>query len=235
MGEPAGVHAPAATPATTTGWLPPDAETRLAAIGAMPAGWLPWFDPAAFEELAAPVPGDWPAEHEESGQSYTWWLASERRVPRAETRVIALQPVGAPAVDLAMVASVAEAWFGLPVRLEEAVSAEATGVPGRVHPTQGQQQLRSPDLLQWLSGGLTEEVFARVGVVELDLYPGEDWNFVFGQATYAEGVGVWSVARLDPGDTFPGTATDRQALTAPVPGVSAQAPGGDGAGAVGAV
>lgn len=35
-----------------------------------------------------------------------------------------------------------------------------------------------------------------------DLYPAEDWNFVFGQASLVERVGVWSLARFgDPDES----------------------------------
>jgi archaemetzincin len=34
-----------------------------------------------------------------------------------------------------------------------------------------------------------------------DLYPSDDWNFVFGQATYRERVGVWSMYRNGDPDT----------------------------------
>ena len=32
-----------------------------------------------------------------------------------------------------------------------------------------------------------------------DLYPGPDWSYVFGWATYTSGVGVFGFSRFDPG------------------------------------
>jgi archaemetzincin len=37
-----------------------------------------------------------------------------------------------------------------------------------------------------------------LAVTMADLYPKESWNFVFGEATYKERVGVFSLARNDP-------------------------------------
>jgi archaemetzincin len=42
----------------------------------------------------------------------------------------------------------------------------------------------------------------------LDLYPREEWNFVFGQARPAKGVGVWSLARYG----TPGTSSGEEAI-----------------------
>jgi archaemetzincin len=39
-----------------------------------------------------------------------------------------------------------------------------------------------------------------IGLTTLDLYPQDDWNFVFGQASLSERVGVFSFARND--DSF---------------------------------
>ena len=36
------------------------------------------------------------------------------------------------------------------------------------------------------------------GVTMEDLYPADEWNFVYGQARMSQGVGIYSFARLDP-------------------------------------
>ncbi|MBA3684159.1 MAG: hypothetical protein H0W72_02845 [Planctomycetes bacterium] len=41
-----------------------------------------------------------------------------------------------------------------------------------------------------------DDAIAVLGLTATDLWPGEEWNFVFGMATYDQRVGVWSVARF---------------------------------------
>lgn len=41
-----------------------------------------------------------------------------------------------------------------------------------------------------------------LGITNNDLYPQDDWNFVFGEASLEKACGVFSFCRFDPG--FPG-------------------------------
>lgn len=43
----------------------------------------------------------------------------------------------------------------------------------------------------------TQELFC-IGVTMADIYPSSNWNFVYGLASEANGIGVYSFARLDP-------------------------------------
>ena len=45
---------------------------------------------------------------------------------------------------------------------------------------------------------MSHDAYATLGITMDDLYPDPSWNFVFGQASLHEGVGVYSFARYDP-------------------------------------
>ena len=62
----------------------------------------------------------------------------------------------------------------------------------------GNLQLHIPDVYKHLQSQWPPEAFCVVGITMIDLYPNESWNFVFGQANPAAGVGVFSFARYDP-------------------------------------
>ena len=47
-------------------------------------------------------------------------------------------------------------------------------------------------------GGSNSNLFCLVGILIMDLYPQQDWNFVFSQAKVAHGVGILSFARYLP-------------------------------------
>jgi archaemetzincin len=42
---------------------------------------------------------------------------------------------------------------------------------------------------------LPDDAVARIAFTTVDLWPGEGWNFVFGQASLSQRVGVWSIHR----------------------------------------
>ena len=47
------------------------------------------------------------------------------------------------------------------------------------------------------------DAYAILGLTNEDLYPGDNWTFVFGWASYTAGVGTFSFKRYDP--SFDGT------------------------------
>jgi len=62
----------------------------------------------------------------------------------------------------------------------------------------GHLQLYIPDIYKYLQANWPPGAFCVVGITMIDLYPKDDWNFVFGQANPTAGVGVFSFARYDP-------------------------------------
>ena len=72
----------------------------------------------------------------------------------------------------------------------------------RVNPYTNQIQYQVPDLMTRLKKVQrkrhnTQELFS-VGVTTVDIYPGPRWNFVYGEASVDDGIGVYSFARFDP-------------------------------------
>ncbi|XP_075850811.1 archaemetzincin-2 isoform X2 [Microcebus murinus] len=51
------------------------------------------------------------------------------------------------------------------------------------------------DILKYLKKKKPEDAFCVVGITMIDLYPRDSWNFVFGQASLTDGVGIFSFAR----------------------------------------
>ncbi len=66
----------------------------------------------------------------------------------------------------------------------------------RKHPTWGMDQILSTFVLdKVLKPRLPDDAAAMIAFTTSDLWPGEGWNFVFGQASLADRVGVWSINR----------------------------------------
>jgi archaemetzincin len=148
--------------------------------------------------VPVPQPGDWLAEQEEIFQTYDRYRRHRKVHPDATRHAIYLLPLGdfdpevSPSLDA--LARYTEAFFSMPTRrlaplaIHELVEL---GVEARQH--QGHLQLRTKDILPVL-----DDAWALAAVTMVDLYPDDDWSFVFGFASGRDQVGVFSFARFDP-------------------------------------
>jgi len=151
--------------------------------------------------LGRPKPGDWLDKHRERGQSFEEYLRGQPITARDERRIIYVQPIGefTPAQEkiVATTADFLKVYFNLPVTVREALPASVVPESARrIHPNWGMAQWHTIYLLdQVLAPRLPDDAAAMIGFTATDLWPGEDWNFVFGQASMEKRVGVWSVYR----------------------------------------
>lgn len=182
---------------------PPDQQARAAAIG--PTDYLPMpirhlLEPAGFEPIHAPQPSDWLAVHPEKGQTVGQFPRSHPNFPDEVRRVIYLQPLEkfpADGPSLSRLKSFTEAFFSMPVRILPA-SLPTARITIRVNPSTGKLQLLTGDILRLLGQRLPRDAYCLLGITLTDLYPDPAWNFVFGEATFKERVGIYSFARYDP-------------------------------------
>ena len=151
--------------------------------------------------LSPPKPGEWLWEHAEPGQTFAQYRASKPVRPAGRRRVLYLQPLGdfseTQQKILNRTAEYMHLYFGLPVKKREALSLDIIP-PGarRVHPSWGMNQILSTYVLdQVLIPRVPRDAVAVLALTTSDLWPGEGWNFVFGQASLQSRVGVWSIYR----------------------------------------
>ena len=162
-------------------------------------------DPELFKPLPSPGPHDWLAGpgRNEPEQSFEQYVGSSPVRPTAERNVIVLQPLGefgrSETALLEQVRTYGAIFFGLDVRIEKARPLPQRGVRAR---TDGPKPFR-----QYLTGAIMDEVLrpnlprdalCYLGITLADLYPEPSWNFVFGQASLRDRVGVYSFARHRP-------------------------------------
>ena len=60
------------------------------------------------------------------------------------------------------------------------------------------EQLMVPGIFAHMKSILPQDAYCMLAVTMIDLYPNEDYNFVFGRASIVEGIGVFSFARHHP-------------------------------------
>lgn len=146
--------------------------------------------------------GDWLESQKESGETFEEYVASKPTLPTAERRTIYIQPIGTFTAEqrkaIRLTADYMKAFYNLPVKLNadrqlRNVPANLKRESGYPKRTQIRTQYFLDDVLPKL---LKDDAAALIAFTNYDLYPGDTWSYVFGQATLQNRVGVWSLFRL---------------------------------------
>ncbi|MEZ5426041.1 MAG: archaemetzincin [Pyrinomonadaceae bacterium] len=153
--------------------------------------------------------GDWLKTFKEEGQTFEEYVAGNPTLPTGERRVIYIQPIGNFTATqkkvLRLTAEYMEAFFNLPVRLNEV--RPLGPVPRemrRKNPYEGQDQIRTGYFLDdVLPKMLPGDAAALICFTDTDLFPDETFNYVFGQASLSKRVGAWSLWRFGDPDKSP--------------------------------
>ena len=169
--------------------------------------------PAGFEPLVAQIklirplhekkrpnqPGDWLERFPEGGQTFGHYVQFRSRTPlKDEYQTIYVQPLGEfdeTQQRLAQqTAEFMEHFFGMPVQLLEARPLD--GIPETAHRMRDDEQ---QILTTWILDDVLrpqrpDDAIAVIGLVTCDLWSGS-FNWLFGQASIIDRVGVWSLHR----------------------------------------
>lgn len=146
-----------------------------------------------------PADNDWLARHREPGQTLRDYIvAAPNRPARGRstlyTRLIgAGDPTQAPV--LASCTAALAIFYPAPAGSLPPLTLGQVPAKARRAGPYG-EQLLSPWLLDRLKAERPADALAVLGLSASDLWPGEGWNFVFGQASLGERVGVWSLVRF---------------------------------------
>jgi len=151
------------------------------------------------ERAGSPRRGDWRDVHREPGQTFEQYVGGGSAIsPTTARATLVVQPLGTfSSANERIVRTVAvalEAHFGLRARLARPIALDIP--PGARRGSRGfGEQVLTKHLLAALEQRLPDDAAAYVAFTETDLFPDPSWNFVFGQASLQERVGVWSLAR----------------------------------------
>ncbi len=155
-----------------------------------------------FTEKKAPGPSDWLASHKEPGQTFEQYIKIDPNRPTAERTKIYIQAIGEFTKSQTNVISELQSFmqivFGLEVNMLPEMSVDIFPANAqRINSFTQKRQLLSTHILnQILKPNRPADAVAVLAITNEDLWPGDGWNFVFGQASLAERVGVWSTARM---------------------------------------
>ncbi len=155
-----------------------------------------------FEPIPIPKPGDWLAVHRETGQSFDEFVKSKPNLPDKRRSKIYVQPLGEfPKGQISLVEKLREyasIYFAMQVEILPCLTLSDDTITTRINPHTRNRQILAGDVLVLLRKNLPADAFCVLAITMDDLYPEPSWNFVFGQASLRERVGVYSFARYDP-------------------------------------
>lgn len=157
---------------------------------------VPFFTP-----MGEPEEYDWLSRFNEAGQTFEEYVNGNPTLPTDERRVIYIQPIGEFTLTqhkaLKLVADYMSDFYNLPVKLNDTQRLGDVPTEMRRNLPSGERQVKTAYFLEnLLPAMLPSDAAAFLCFTNEDLYPGDDWYFVFGQATLEKRVGVWSLSRL---------------------------------------
>lgn len=153
------------------------------------------------QKRGKPKRGEWLDRHEEAGQTFRQYLAVRPVTPTGRRTVIYIQPLGEFSKQEREIVELSAEYLSLymsrPVTiLEDLPLSIIPDQARRTHPQWNVKQILSTYVLQdMLKPRLPADAAAYIAFTSSDLWPGKGWNFVFGQASLRDRVGVWSIHR----------------------------------------
>ena len=152
---------------------------------------------------AKKAPGlyDWLATNNEPGQTFSEYTASHPVMPDPKHPYIYIVLLGDFNAEqqkiLQMTSRYVEAYFQTPVKFSEPIPFSVIPPQARrIHPQTGDPQILTTYVIdKILKPRIPKDAFCFIAFTSSDLWPGEGWNFVFGQASMEDRVGVWSIFR----------------------------------------
>lgn len=147
--------------------------------------------------------GDWLQTQSEPGETFEQYIASGPTLPTDQRRTIYIQPIGRFTGEqrkaIRLTAEYMRAFYSLPVELLAdrglgKVPADLKRKAGYPPRDQIRTQYFIDDVLPKM---LKDDAAALIAFTNYDLYPGDTWSFVFGQASLERRVGVWSLYRMN--------------------------------------
>ncbi|SDD29835.1 archaemetzincin [Pedobacter soli] len=150
--------------------------------------------------LKKPQKGDWLFNHQERIQTLTDFQNSNPLRPTRQLNKIYLKHIGEFSVleweQIKLTREYLEKFFQVKTLLQSVVSSNI--IPPHVRRlSQQHEQISAPYLRDTVVAmERPKDAIAILGITEMDLYPDDKWNFVFGLASYDKGLAVSSIYRF---------------------------------------
>ncbi|MDQ1858356.1 archaemetzincin [Chryseobacterium sp. WLY505] len=150
---------------------------------------------------SSPKPGSWRYNHDEHFQTFEDFQKLKRIKPGPGKNTIYLQPIGAfdelQKKEITLTKEYLKTYYQLETKI-------LPTLPNKIF-TENVKRISKEGNEQILAGYVLDSILIRrkpkdavvlMGITEKDLFPKPEWNYVFGLASYEDGVGVTSMYRF---------------------------------------
>lgn len=156
-------------------------------------------------QLPKAKPGNWRYSHDEPFQTFEDFQKLNKIKPEPGKNTIYLQPIGAfselQKKEIELTKEYLSTYFQLETKVLPALSNTVFPKKARRIFKEDQEQILAGYVLDSiLIKRKPKDAVAVMGITEKDLFPRPEWNYVFGQASYIDAVGVTSIYRFSNGD-----------------------------------
>lgn len=163
-----------------------------------------YFESIALNDIklsASPKPGSWRYNHDEHFQTFEDFKKSKKIKPTPEKNTIYLQPIGRfddlQKKEIALTKEYLKIYFQLETKILPVLPNSIFPEKVKRISKEGQEQILASYVLNSiLIKRKPKDAVVLMGITEKDLYPIPEWNYVFGLASYDNGVGVTSIYRF---------------------------------------
>jgi archaemetzincin len=155
-------------------------------------------DPDFFSPIGRPNFGEWLNVYDETAQP-VWEYQDYNRIQGEKRNVIYLYilDIDHQEFRLNILADYLRAfYYPIKVRFMDSEPNEVDTYTTRFH--QGFKQIKAGGILKKMKKKLPSDAYCMVAITLTDLYPSDDYNFIFGCAQLTGRVGVFSFARYEP-------------------------------------
>lgn len=146
----------------------------------------------------SPEEGDWLLEMEEKGRTFKEYTKSNPHRPTKFSRIYICEVGEFDGIKRKLLKDTIryiEAFFGLEVKVHSKVDFDSIPSRGWRSREDGNIQIHTDWVLSRLKRDVPDDAQTYIAFSSYDLYPEEDWNFVFGMASLRDRTGVWSIYR----------------------------------------
>ncbi|NOQ74105.1 MAG: hypothetical protein GQ574_19010 [Crocinitomix sp.] len=148
-----------------------------------------------------PIPGEWLFHNQEAQQFPHEFLYVYPNILEKKRNKIYIQPIGAFTVKqteiITITAEYLKVFYSVDVAIMDAVSADEVPAENRRLSVDGTEQLQTTYIMdEILTPNIPDDARAYMGFTAYDLYPSDQYNFVFGQGRVGGKVGIYSIARF---------------------------------------
>ncbi|AZB08737.1 Zn-dependent protease [Chryseobacterium sp. G0162] len=163
-----------------------------------------YFEAIAINDVklsTTPKPGSWRYNHDEKFQQFEDFQRSKKIKPEPGKNTIYLQPIGGftelQKKEIEFTKEYLKIYFQLETKILPIVSNSIfPKTVKRIFKDEQEQVLAGYVLDSVLMKRKPKDAIVLMGITERDLFPKPEWNYVFGFASYENGVGVTSIYRF---------------------------------------